>query len=138
MKNQYVTNGFPNGNEAIQAALGASSGRDARGQGSPPQKENAAPLEQRDGKEKVFQSTQNYQETPQFASAPDNLDDIRRAAIGECAELVISLGLSIKEAVFRRDDRFTEAHLAQLIAVTRAACATFREISPEGYTGEAR
>ncbi|MEK4033715.1 hypothetical protein WOC76_15480 [Methylocystis sp. IM3] len=106
---------------------------------SPPRdKENAAPLEQRDGKEKVIQSTQNYQRAQQFASAPGHFDALRRELIIECGELIASLGLSLAEAAWRGDDRLTEAHLRQLIAATRAACATFREIVPGDGNGGAR
>jgi hypothetical protein len=103
---------------------------------APPQIEIAAPLEQRDGKERINQSKQSYRRTQRRASAPTALDRLRRELIIECGDLIASLGASLVEAAWREDDRETEAHLRQVIAAMRAAGATFREIVPAEDGGE--
>jgi hypothetical protein len=105
---------------------------------APPQKENAAPLEQRDGEERIIKTAQNYRRTQRRTSAPNPLDRLRRELIIECGDLIASLGVTLVEAAWREDDRETEALLRQVIAAMRAAGATFREIVPGDGNGGAR
>jgi hypothetical protein len=103
--------------------------------GLPSPKENAAPLEQRDGEERVIKTAHNYRRTQRRTSAPNPLDRLRRELIIECGDLIASLGVTLVEAAWREDDRETEALLRQVIAAMRAAGATFREFVPADEGG---
>lgn len=60
---------------------------------------------------------------------------LRREFIVECGDIVASLGIALAEAAWRGSDVTVETTLRQIIAATKTACATFREIAPVSNEG---
>lgn len=113
-------------------------------EGPPPQKETAARLGQPDGGKTIGKAEnlqrESYSDRGAFATANSarvaaDVAWLRRHLIADCGELLASLGVSLAEAAWRGDDVMTEAHLRQIIATTKAAAKTFREIAPTATVG---
>ncbi|MCC3245098.1 hypothetical protein LG047_07170 [Methylocystis sp. WRRC1] len=69
-------------------------------------------------------------DSPELVSR--DADWIRRDALCEYASVLESLAVSLGEAAYRGADTLAEMHLRQIIATTRTATATFREIGKSG------
>lgn len=106
------------------------------------QKETAAHVGRMDGGETVVEAAKlhgkKYPAAPANATANSAVAWLCRDAIAECGDLIASLGVSLAEAAYRGSDATCEATLRQIIATTRTACQTFRELSPAKTEGCAR
>jgi hypothetical protein len=60
---------------------------------------------------------------------------LRRAFIGECAEIIESLTISLREAAWRGSDATMEVTLRQLRETLKAAITTFKEIVASTVAG---
>jgi hypothetical protein len=105
------------------------------------QNETAAPAGHRNGGETVIEAAklqcEKYPAVPANATANSAVAWLRRDAIAECGDLIASLGVSLAEAAYRGTDATCEATLRQIIATTRTACQTFRELAPTSKGGAA-
>jgi hypothetical protein len=63
-----------------------------------------------------------------LSPAEQDADWLRHQFIGECAETIESLAISLREACFRGSDLAAGVHLRQLRAVLVSAISTFKEI----------
>jgi hypothetical protein len=72
-----------------------------------------------------------------LAAAPANADAdwLCRQTIAECAELIESQAISLREAAWRGSDAPAEVCLRQMIATIKTAAAAFREMGARSNTG---
>jgi hypothetical protein len=144
MQPRSAANQFLTSSRAVKPATGnqsLTSELSNRDNGIP-QKEIAAPAATGRGDENHQEVAklqgENYPTAASDATANSAAAWLRRDLIAECGDLISSLGVSLAEAAYRGSDATCEATLRQIIATTRTACQTFRELAPASIEGGAQ